>query len=94
MTTPSSLEELRTAAAICTACPLYEDTTQTVFGAGPARARVMFVGEQPGDREDVEGRPFVGPAGGLLDRALLDAGIAREDVDDLRAVRTRVDAAA
>src|SRR5437867_4927221 len=74
-----SLRALREAAADCRACPLWERATQTVFGAGPAKARVMFVGEQPGDREDREGKPFVGPAGKLLDRALEDAGIARAD---------------
>jgi DNA polymerase len=66
---------LRQAAAGCRACPLWRDATQTVFGAGPARAAIMLVGEQPGDREDREGRPFVGPAGQLLDRALAKAGI-------------------
>jgi DNA polymerase len=59
----------------CQACPLWEIGTQTVFGAGPARAPLMLVGEQPGDREDREGHPFVGPAGHLLDRALSEAGI-------------------
>jgi uracil-DNA glycosylase len=66
---------LREAAAGCRACPLWRGATQTVFGAGPARADVMLVGEQPGDREDREGEPFVGPAGHLLDRALEAAGI-------------------
>jgi uracil-DNA glycosylase len=66
---------LREAAAGCRACPLWRDATQTVFGAGPARAELMLVGEQPGDREDREGAPFVGPAGTLLDRALQQAGI-------------------
>jgi len=60
------------------ACPLYRDATQAVPGEGPRRARVMLVGEQPGDKEDVAGRPFVGPAGKLLDRALADAGIPRD----------------
>ncbi|MEV5316132.1 UdgX family uracil-DNA binding protein [Streptomyces sp. NPDC052687] len=69
------LDALRRAAAGCRGCPLYRDATQTVFGAGGADARVMLVGEQPGDREDREGRPFVGPAGKLLDRALAEAGI-------------------
>jgi DNA polymerase len=72
-----SLDELRKAAAGCTACDLYRHATQTVFGEGQLRARLMLVGEQPGDREDVEGRPFVGPAGQLLDRALAEAGIDR-----------------
>ena len=75
-----SLPRLREAAAGCRACPLWEGSTQTVFGEGPAQARVMMVGEQPGDREDVEGHPFVGPAGKLLDRALGEAGIDRRDV--------------
>jgi uracil-DNA glycosylase family protein len=66
---------LREAAAGCRACPLWRDATQTVFGAGPARADLMLVGEQPGDREDRDGLPFVGPAGMLLDRALEQAGI-------------------
>src|ERR1044071_5906532 len=71
------LEELRDAAAECTACPLYRNATQTVFGEGPDSARVMFVGEQPGDSEDLAGRPFVGGAGKLLDRCLKAAGIDR-----------------
>jgi len=74
-----SLASLRRAAAGCTACPLHRTGTQTVFGEGARRARVMLVGEQPGDREDVEGRPFVGPAGRLLDEALEEAGIDRGD---------------
>jgi uracil-DNA glycosylase family protein len=69
------IKALREAAASCTACPLYRDASQTVFGAGPARAELMVIGEQPGDREDIEGRPFVGPAGHLLDHALIQAGI-------------------
>jgi DNA polymerase len=69
------LKAVREAAAGCRACPLWRDATQTVFGAGPARAEVMLIGEQPGDREDREGKPFVGPAGGVLDRALAEAGI-------------------
>jgi uracil-DNA glycosylase len=64
------IESLRREAAACQACPLWKDATQTVFGEGPADAEIMFVGEQPGDREDREGRPFVGPAGQLLERAL------------------------
>lgn len=75
-----TLDTLRQAAAGCTACPLHETGTQTVFGEGPERARVMMVGEQPGDQEDRQGRPFVGPAGRLLDRALEEAGIDRSDV--------------
>ncbi|MFJ7331698.1 UdgX family uracil-DNA binding protein [Streptomyces sp. NPDC101116] len=69
------LPALRRAAAECRGCPLHRDATQTVFGAGDADARVMLVGEQPGDQEDRRGKPFVGPAGQLLDRALEEAGI-------------------
>jgi uracil-DNA glycosylase family protein len=72
-----SLAKLREAAAGCRACHLWELGTQTVFGEGSPDAQVMFVGEQPGDQEDKEGRPFVGPAGKLLDRALEEAGIDR-----------------
>jgi DNA polymerase len=72
-----SLAALRAAAAGCRACPLWERGTQTVFGAGPALAEVMLVGEQPGDEEDLAGLPFVGPAGRLLDRGLAAAGIDR-----------------
>jgi uracil-DNA glycosylase len=75
-----TLAKLREAAQGCTACELYRDATQAVLGEGPAKARAMLVGEQPGDREDIEGHPFVGPAGRLLDRALERAGIARADV--------------
>ena len=73
----SSLPELAAAARECQGCELFEKATQTVFGAGPAGATIMLVGEQPGDLEDREGAPFVGPAGRLLDRALDDAGIDR-----------------
>jgi DNA polymerase len=69
------VKALREAAAECRACPLWRGGTQTVFGAGAARAEIMLIGEQPGDREDRDGRPFVGPAGGLLDKALAEAGI-------------------
>src|ERR671919_1077307 len=72
-----SLAELKDEASGCTACPLFENATQTVFGEGPKNARVMLVGEQPGDVEDREGRPFVGPAGQLLDWAIDKAGIDR-----------------
>jgi uracil-DNA glycosylase len=71
------LDGLRAAAAGCTACDLYRDATQTVFGEGAGGAEVMLVGEQPGDGEDRAGRPFVGPAGRLLDKALEEAGIDR-----------------
>ncbi len=74
------LPSLRQAADVCTACDLYRDATQAVFGEGPPQARVVLVGEQPGDREDLEGHPFVGPAGVLLDEALQAAGVPREDV--------------
>ncbi|MFK4144522.1 UdgX family uracil-DNA binding protein [Streptomyces sp. NPDC004065] len=71
----ADLAALREAAAGCRGCPLHRDATQTVFGAGDAGARLMLVGEQPGDQEDRQGRPFVGPAGRLLDRALSEAGL-------------------
>jgi uracil-DNA glycosylase len=73
----ASLDDLRAAAGECTACPLYTNATQTVFGEGPGEAAVMFVGEQPGDSEDLAGRPFVGPAGKLLDRCIAAAGLDR-----------------
>jgi DNA polymerase len=79
-TAPSSLETLREEAAGCRACHLWKDATQTVFGEGPSHARVMLVGEQPGDKEDLAGKPFVGPAGQMLDRALQEAGIDRHKV--------------
>jgi len=71
------LAALRADASACRACPLWADATQTVFGEGPEAASVVFVGEQPGDKEDLAGRPFVGPAGQLFDRALGEAGIDR-----------------
>jgi uracil-DNA glycosylase family protein len=74
------LEELRQQAAECTACELHAEATQTVFGSGRADASLMLVGEQPGDREDIAGEPFVGPAGRVLDRALERAGVARRQV--------------
>src|SRR4051812_44908369 len=74
----AQLDALRKRAAKCTNCPLFENATQTVFGEGSARARLMIVGEQPGDMEDREGHPFVGPAGRILDQALAEAGIPRE----------------
>ncbi len=73
------LDELRRKAAGCTACELYADATQTVFGSGRAGARIVLAGEQPGDKEDLAGEPFVGPAGRLLDRALERAGVDRGD---------------
>ncbi|MGC2694650.1 MAG: UdgX family uracil-DNA binding protein [Candidatus Angelobacter sp.] len=76
----SSLKALREAAAGCKACHLWKLGTQTVFGAGSSTAHIMMVGEQPGDKEDLQGRPFVGPAGAVLDKALAAAGIERDDV--------------
>jgi uracil-DNA glycosylase len=73
----ATLEKLRKTAAGCTACPLWRTGTQTVFGEGARESEVMFVGEQPGDQEDLQGRPFVGPAGRVLDDAMLEAGIDR-----------------
>jgi uracil-DNA glycosylase len=75
----SDLTELRQQAAECTACELYLDATQTVFGSGRSGASMMLVGEQPGDREDLAGKPFVGPAGRVLNQALERAGVARSD---------------
>src|SRR6188472_510176 len=83
----SSLATLREAAAHCTACDLYKRGTQTVFGEGPKRAAMMLVGEQPGDYEDVAGKPFVGPAGKIMDQALEEAGIDRSDVYVTNAVK-------
>jgi DNA polymerase len=74
-------------AASCTRCPLYRNATQMVFGEGPASATFMMVGEQPGDQEDIMGRPFVGPAGKLLDRALAEAGIDRKKIYLTNAVK-------
>jgi uracil-DNA glycosylase len=82
-----SLTTLRAAAAGCRGCDLWRDASQTVFGEGPRRARVMIVGETPGDREDREGHPFVGPAGRELDRALEKAGIDRGEVYVTNAVK-------
>jgi DNA polymerase len=81
------LEKLRAAAGECTACPLYKDATQTVFGEGPPDARTMLIGETPGDQEDKAGEPFVGPAGGLLNRALHEVGIDRTQVYVTNAVK-------
>jgi uracil-DNA glycosylase family protein len=82
-----SLTALRREAATCTRCDLYKNATQTVFGEGAAGAAIVLVGEQPGDAEDVAGRPFVGPAGRLLDKALADAGIARRETYVTNAVK-------
>jgi uracil-DNA glycosylase len=82
-----SLKSLREAASHCHGCDLYKCATQTVFGEGAAHARMMFVGEQPGDSEDREGHPFVGPAGKLLQRAMHDAGIDPHDVYITNAVK-------
>ena len=83
----SSLATMREAAAHCTACHLYKRATQTVFGEGPKRAAMMLIGEQPGDYEDVAGKPFVGPAGKIMDRGLADAGIDRSQVYVTNAVK-------
>jgi DNA polymerase len=80
MSAASKLDVVRREAAECRACPLWKGTTQTVFGEGPADARVVLVGEQPGDREDLDGHPFVGPAGRVLDEALEAAGVDRSRV--------------
>lgn len=83
----NALEQLRKEAKSCRACPLWKNATQTVFGEGPASAPVMLVGEQPGDKEDLAGKPFVGPAGAMLDRALDEAGIDRDKVYVTNAVK-------
>ena len=82
-----SIDKMREEARRCKACPLWANATQTVFGAGDPHARVMLVGEQPGDEEDRKGLPFVGPAGRLLDRALEAAGVDREHVYITNAVK-------
>ncbi len=87
MSSKDQLDSLRREAASCRACPLWKEATQTVFGEGPPDAKIMFVGEQPGDREDREGRPFVGPAGLLLDRALAEAGVDRRRIYVTNAVK-------
>jgi uracil-DNA glycosylase len=87
MTTAPNLQILREEAAACRACPLWKNATQTVFGEGPPHAQIMLVGEQPGDKEDLAGKPFVGPAGQMLDRALQEAGIDREKVYVTNAVK-------
>jgi uracil-DNA glycosylase family protein len=83
----TSLRALAGAEAACTRCPLYKDATQAVPGEGPSRATFMLVGEQPGDKEDLAGKPFVGPAGRMLDQALEDAGIARDKTFVTNAVK-------
>lgn len=83
----ATLAQLADAIQSCRGCELYRYATQAVLGEGPSAARIVMVGEQPGDREDRAGRPFVGPAGALLDRALADAGIARDDVYVTNAVK-------
>ena len=83
-----TIEKLRETAASCRACDLWKTGTQTVFGEGGGpKPRVMFVGEQPGDQEDIQGRPFVGPAGKILDKALAEAGIDRKEVYVTNAVK-------
>jgi uracil-DNA glycosylase family protein len=83
----TSLAQARAAARSCTRCPLYEHATQTVFGEGPRDALVMFVGEQPGDKEDLAGKPFIGPAGKVLDEAVEKSGIDRRRVYVTNAVK-------
>jgi uracil-DNA glycosylase family protein len=82
-----SLQALEKASRNCKACDLWRDATQTVFGEGSSHAKIMMIGEQPGNQEDLEGKPFVGPAGKLLDEALIAAGIDRKQVDLTNAVK-------
>jgi DNA polymerase len=82
-----SLEALREAASTCKGCDLYKNAAQTVFGEGPGHAGLLLIGEQPGDQEDRQGHPFVGPAGRMLDRALSEAGISRQQVYVTNAVK-------
>ena len=84
---PRSVAQLEEAAQACRGCELFRDATQAVMGEGPLGAELLLLGEQPGDREDVEGRPFVGPAGRLLDRALDEAGVAQQRVYRTNAVK-------
>src|SRR3954468_9511657 len=86
-TASATLKLLREEAAHCRACPLWKNATQTVFGEGPQHARLVLVGEQPGDKEDLAGKPFVGPAGLILDRALKEAGIDRKKTYVTNAVK-------
>jgi len=83
----AQLPQLWDAAQKCKGCELYRNATQAVLGEGPVPARIMMIGEQPGDKEDIKGQPFVGPAGHLLDRALVDAGLERSDVYLTNAVK-------
>ncbi|SKA36711.1 DNA polymerase [Enhydrobacter aerosaccus] len=83
----AKLAKVAQEARACTRCPLYRNATQTVFGEGPVGATLMLVGEQPGDQEDIAGHPFVGPAGKILDRALVEAGIDRKQVYVTNAVK-------
>lgn len=83
----ATLKKLAAEAAGCQACDLYKNATQTVFGVGPPAARIFLVGEQPGDQEDKAGEPFVGPAGRILDKALADSGLSRDDVYVTNAVK-------
>ena len=83
----TNLDTVRAQAKTCKACPLWRNATQTVFGEGNARARIVLVGEQPGDVEEVKGRPFVGPAGAVLDKALADADLHRDDLYVTNAVK-------
>src|ERR1700747_2910799 len=87
LTTATSLKALSEEAADCRACPLWKNATQTIFGEGPAEAQAVLVGEQPGDKEDLAGKPFVGPAGQMLDRPLIEAGIDRTKVYVTNAVK-------
>ncbi|HEX6962118.1 MAG TPA: UdgX family uracil-DNA binding protein [Lacipirellula sp.] len=82
-----NLKALRDAAEHCRGCDLYRNATQTVFGEGSRRAKVVLVGEMPGDQEDLQGKPFVGPAGRLLDEAIIDAGLRRDEVYITNAVK-------
>ncbi len=86
-TSGTSLKTLREEASRCRACHLWKNATQAVFGEGPQHAQVMLVGEQPGDKEDLAGKPFVGPAGSMLDRALQEAGIDRKKIYVTNAVK-------
>jgi uracil-DNA glycosylase family protein len=87
MAGPTTLDSVRAQAKRCRRCPLYKTGTQTVFGEGPVRAKILMIGEQPGDQEDLAGRPFVGPAGKLLDKALAEAHIDRAEVYVTNAVK-------